>query len=96
MSQHPPRLASQEKQEEREAWFRIALKVIRWMEGSHKNLSLNPLEPLSDQEWDEYCQKMLTISVTHGKIKTQEMLKEKERVIRIHGGFSKKSKLIQL
>ena len=91
MSQHPPRIANQEKAEEREAWFRIALKVIRWTEGGNKNTSLTPVEFISDKEWIEYCQKMLTISVTHGKLKTQEMLKEKERIIKLHGGFGNKN-----
>jgi hypothetical protein len=88
MSQHPPKIANQEKAEEREAWFKIALKVIRWIEGGNKNASLTPVEPLTNKEWVEYCQKMLSISGTHGKLKTQEMLRERERIIKLHGGFS--------
>lgn len=76
------RMAYQDKQAEREFWYQIVVKVIRWKDG----YSLDKISPV---EWKTYCQRMISINITRGKDKTIQRLKKLEEVIRNNNGFEK-------
>ena len=74
-------LASQQKQEERETWHKLVVKVICWKDGLVK-------DKITPREWTTYCQSMIKTNVSQGKQKVTENLKELQRIIKDHNGFA--------
>lgn len=85
-SQDLAKLALKKKQQEADAWYKIVVKVIQWQDIKTMEQRL-PVKKISLTEWQQYCDKMLSISVTWGKSKTLEKLKDTENLIKKHRGF---------
>lgn len=70
----------QEKAEEREIWYRLVVRIIKWKEGLGG-------DKISTADWDTYCDRIIKISITNGKERTLENLRETQRIIQNRGGF---------
>ncbi|HLC87732.1 MAG TPA: hypothetical protein VJG66_01595 [Patescibacteria group bacterium] len=96
MQQKPPirsnnprnKLASQEKSEEREIWFKTVVKVINWKNGPKAGEKEITSEKISEKEWLNYCKQSFKINTSSLKSQTQKKLQEVEELIRKHGGFA--------
>jgi hypothetical protein len=76
-----------EKQEERETWQKIVIKILSWKNGLTDLGMINMTNKISSKEWNTYYQGMIKISVTIGKDKTVQKLEEIKKSISKHGGF---------
>jgi hypothetical protein len=81
------RLASQKKQEEREEWYKIVVKILRWKDNYYEKIGFEFNNKISIAEWQQYCKHMVEICVTKGASHTVNELKELESLIKKHGGF---------
>lgn len=79
--------ASLEKQERNEAWYKIAVKIMRWKDGNSLSSEIGPVSRITSKEWNDYCEKIIAINVSNGKNATLEKLRELEEVIKHHNGF---------
>jgi hypothetical protein len=80
------KIASQEKLEQREAWYKLASRIMRWKNGFFEGGPDMP-DRITFKEWNLYCQQMVKINVTYSKEKVQDTLNETKRIIKEHGGF---------
>lgn len=87
--------AAQEKLEEREIWHKLVVKVIIWREGSSKDGKLREAEKITSKEWEIYCKRMISMSVTYGKEKAALILKETCQAIQKNGGFENPSSIVK-
>ncbi len=74
-------LASQQKQEERETWHKLVVKVICWKDGLLQ-------DKITPKEWTTYCQSMIKTNVSVGKQKVMENLKQLQQIIKDRNGFT--------
>lgn len=96
MQQKPPirsnnsrnKLASQEKSEEREIWFKTVVKVINWKNGPKAGEKGITSEKISEKEWLNYCKTSFKINTSSLRSQTQKKLQEVEELIKKHGGFA--------
>lgn len=79
--------AHQEKSEEREAWLKLVVKVIRWKEGTSERGSVKLADKITSKEWKAYSKKILSTNITLGKDRIMDNLREIEKMIMSHGGF---------
>ncbi len=79
--------AYQEKQDERELWYKIVVRVMRWVDDTPNDPDLPNIKKLTPLEWGAYCKRMLAINVTYGKDRTMDKLKKMEQLIKEHNGF---------
>lgn len=80
---------SQEKLEEREAWYKLVVKVILWGEES-ANVNRNLAETanrITLPEWKKYCQRMVTTNATYSKEKVLLDLDLTLQRIKVNGGL---------
>lgn len=82
------KLASQEKSEEREIWFKTVVKVINWKNGPRAGESEITSEKISPKEWLNYCKQSFKINTSSLRSQTQKKLQEVEELIKKHGGFA--------
>jgi hypothetical protein len=76
-----------EKQEERENWHKIVVKILSWKGGKTNSGSSILKDKISLKEWNTYYQGMIKISVVSGKENTVKKLEEIKKLIKSHGGF---------
>lgn len=85
----PTKRLVSEKQEERETWYKLYVKIVSWKDGLLEGGSVKRTDKISKKEWDTYCFHMLKINVTHGREKTLQVLEEVKKSIKSYGGFEK-------
>lgn len=78
----------QEKAEEREAWFKMVIKVISWRDGPRENNSKVLAEKITPKEWTAYCKEIIKISTTPPREVTLRRLEEIQAQIKKHNGFA--------
>ena len=78
------RNVNEEKTREREAWQKLAIKVIVWKDGMTNG---RIAEKISHKDWAFYSKKILATNLISGKIKMTADLKETWEKISNHGGF---------
>ncbi len=76
--------ASTAKQEEREFWHKIVVKVLKWKESSKCE------EKITSKEWSFYHKSSIKINVTIEKGVMLKRLKEIKEQIEKNGGFEEK------
>lgn len=86
-SRNSNKTAILEKQQERETWYKLVVKIISWKSGLLEGGTVKQVNKISAREWRTYCEHSLRINVTYGKSKTQEDLKELKKIIHDFGGF---------
>lgn len=84
------RVVNLEKQEAREKWHKIVVKILSWSDGLIDGGLINKANLITLEEWKTYCEHTLKNNVTYGKQKTEEAIKITEAKIKKFGGFSKK------
>lgn len=77
-----------EKAELRESWHKIVVKILCWKDGLTQQNSITSSDKITQNEWQGYCEKMMSISLEAGKDKTAEKLKSIKELIQKHGGFA--------
>ncbi len=73
-------LAHQQKSEEREAWHKLVVKIIRLKEGLIE-------DKLTPKEWKAYCEFMVKTNISYSKEKILHGLKETRELIKANFGF---------
>lgn len=76
-----------EKEEKREAWFKLCVKVIFWKDKISNPEGIEEKAKISQSEWEKYRQNFLKINVIKGREKTLENLREIKGKILANGGF---------
>lgn len=82
-------IINQEKAEEREVWYQLAVKVMVWQDGFKENNKADVTTRISSKEWDFYCQKTVQTNVIKGKELTILKLKEVYSKIKQNKGFER-------
>jgi hypothetical protein len=72
--------AYQEKLEEREAWHKLVVKVLKCKDGDTSDM-------LSIHEWETYCKKISETNLTYGKDQVKANLQETWEIINNNHGF---------
>ncbi len=85
--------ANQDKLEEREAWYKLVVKIINWKDGQNQGNSLNANNKITAKEWDMYYKRMLKTNITYSKQRVLTTLEETRDKIQTHGGFESDKKV---
>ncbi|MBI3485552.1 hypothetical protein HY025_01255 [Candidatus Daviesbacteria bacterium] len=86
-SQKNKRGLYKDKPDEREIWYKIVVKIIRWKETLAKN-NQNALEKITPKEWKIYYKGTIKHNSLEDKKKALKLLKETQKVIAEVGGFT--------
>lgn len=75
------------RQEEREAWYKLVVKVISWSEGLSSNGTITINNKISSKEWANYVKGCLRISKDGNLDKVKEKIKATKALIEKYNGF---------
>lgn len=89
-SNHNNSKVNQEKQEERETWLKLVVKIISWQDGLIAGGSVKVADKITPKEWETYFQRMIKTNTTYDKQKVLSKLQETQESIRRNGGFERK------
>ena len=81
------RAAYLEKAQEREAWHKLAVKVIIWKDDITETGRSKLADKISLKEWGTYYERVVATNVSYGREKVLADLKETWQKIFGHGGF---------
>ncbi len=81
------RAAYQEKAQEREAWHKLAVKVIIWKDELAAAGATRLTDKISLKEWNTYYTRVVATNISYGREKVLADLKETWQKIFGHGGF---------
>ncbi len=85
------RLVDQKKLDEREAWHKLVVKVIRWRDGLSEGGVLTTADKISAKEWGIYSRHTLKTNITYSRLRVLTNLREIREVIKQHGGFEEEA-----
>jgi hypothetical protein len=80
--------ANQEKQDEREAWHKLVVKIISWKNRLPESVAVLTNDLISKKEWDKYCKGTVKINANVDKKVMMKRLEEIRARIESFGGFS--------
>lgn len=77
--------ATLERQEERENWHKLVVKIINWKDGNLSKTNDKDIK-ITKKEWTTYSKKVLETNIS-SKQKTLANLQQTKDLIQKHGGF---------
>lgn len=86
-TQSATKFAHQKKQEEREVWHKIVVKILRWKQNPEEGENLRPIGKITTKEWTTYSKSLIKMNATNSKEDTTKKLKIIKDLITCHGGF---------
>lgn len=87
------RLVNQEKNNEKEAWHKLVVKVISWKDGLTNGGFVTYSNKITTKEWNIYSKKIAKTNLTNGKQKVHIYLKETKELIKKYGGFEDNTRI---
>ncbi len=79
--------AALEKAREREAWFKVVVKVLSWRDGPTSTGVKILRDKITDKEWKLYSRRKLQTNITFNREQLLQELREMEQKIKSFGGF---------
>jgi flagellar biosynthesis chaperone FliJ len=81
------RAAYLKKQQERDDWFKIVVKILRWKDNYFQKIDNSLTSKISSEEWQIYSKQVIKMSVTKGTPKVKKELESLETIIKNNNGF---------
>jgi len=81
------RQISQDKQDERETWHKLVVKVITWRDGLFEGGLIKDSDKITAKEWSTYSKGVIKINTSAKAEKIKANLDEIKQRIKQHGGF---------
>lgn len=80
---------SQARSEEREAWYKLVVKIIIWKNTSLNQAVIDKTAQITQQEWDTYYQTSINTNTTYSKGKVLNDLEAARKAIKLNSGFKR-------
>lgn len=81
------RLVYQDKLEEREIWYKLVVKVLKWKDDLFSKDNFKLKDKITPKEWNVYAKRMILKNTSYDKEKVKANLKETKQLIKKNGGF---------
>ncbi|OGE23489.1 hypothetical protein A2688_01600 [Candidatus Daviesbacteria bacterium RIFCSPHIGHO2_01_FULL_38_8] len=79
--------SNQEKLEERELWYKLVVKIIRWKDQALCLGITRATDKITTEEWNTYHQGIVKINTTKTQEKVLSDLRKTEELIKKNNGF---------